>query len=93
MLWSLFFTKKLKEEEIKFFKKIINDNPNGRWATIIAKSTPRGFHLSGGMAVRNYFRTQGYAEDKLGIENLDNVYVSVVEQAILMLPDFYPDKN
>ena len=81
------FRKKLKEEDIKFFKKIIKDNPDGGWASTISASTPTPFHLGGGMAVRNFFRTEGFCERELGIDNLDNVYVSVIEQSLVSLSE------
>lgn len=81
------FRKKLKEEDLKFFKKIIKDNPDGEWASTLSASTPTPFHFGGGMAVRNFFRTEGFGEKELGIDNLDNVYVSIIEQAVVSLPE------
>jgi len=87
------FKKNLKEEEINFFKKIIRDNPDGEWATTICNSTPLPFHFMGGMAIRNYFRKEGFGEKELGIDNLDNIYSSIVEEAINSIPDNYVVKK
>jgi len=87
------FKRTLREEDIAFFKKIIKDNPDGEWATTISNATPMPFHFGGGMAVRNFFRTEGFDEKELGINNLDNVYVSIIEQAINSLPEDYSTKK
>jgi len=83
------FKKTLKEEELKFFKKIIRDNPDGEWASTISNATPMPFHFHGGMAIRNFFRTNGFGEKELGIDNLDNIYVSIVEEAVTSIPEGY----
>jgi len=76
------FKRTLTNKDIKFFAKIIKNNPDGEWATTITKDTPVPFHFSGGMGVRNYFRSNGCGEKELGINNLDNIYVSIVEEAV-----------
>jgi len=83
------FKEKLTDEETKFFKKIIKDNPDGEWATTITNSTPLPYHFMGGMAVRNYFRSNGFDEKSLGIDNLDNIYSSIVEEAVNSIPEGY----
>ena len=39
------------------------------------------FHMSSGMQVRNHLRENGFDEAELGIKNLDNVYVHLLEEA------------
>ena len=82
------FKKNLSIEEVLFFKKIIKDFPCGKWATEITEATPMGFHLlGGGIAVRNFFRSNGFDEKTLGIQNLDNVYIDIIEDAVNSIPD------
>lgn len=77
------FKSSLSKEDILFYKKIISANPNGVWATAITELTPMGYHFfGGGMQVRNLFRQYGYTEKNLGIDNLDNVYIAIIEKAI-----------
>jgi len=85
------FLDSLSEEDIFFYKKTIKDNPNGVWATTVNTDgpIPYPFHFRKGMEIRNFFRSNGFNEKTLGIQNLDNVYVSVVEEAITSLPDDY----
>lgn len=40
------------------------------------------YHLTWGMDVRNLLRRNGYGEKELGVENLDDVYVGIVESAL-----------
>ena len=81
------FKSYISEEDVIFFQKIIKDNPNGVWATAITELTPMGYHFfGGGMQVRNFFRQNGYSESNLGIANLDNIYVDIIEKAIATYP-------
>ena len=41
------------------------------------------YHMTWGMAVRNLLRRNGYDEKTLGIQNLDDVYVGLVEASLL----------
>lgn len=41
-----------------------------------------GMHFGFGMAVRNLLRKEGFGEDYFGIENLDDVYVPLLEMAV-----------
>ena len=50
-----------------------NANPQTWWAE---------YHLTWGMAVRNLLRRNGYGEKDLGISNLDNIYVGLVERML-----------
>lgn len=43
---------------------------------------PAGYHSCWGMGVRNALRTAGFGERELGVRNLDNVYVELVEEAV-----------
>ena len=52
-----------------------------------AAADPEGWwivqHFSWGMSVRNLLRSNGYGESDLGIENLDDHYVGLIEEALL----------
>lgn len=39
------------------------------------------YHFGWGMAVRNLLRTSGLGEKEFGVQNLDNIYVALVEDA------------
>ena len=42
---------------------------------------PQPFHLREGMALRNLLRAGGYGERELGVDNLDDVYIGLMEEA------------
>lgn len=39
------------------------------------------YHLTWGMAVRNLLRRNGYGEKQFGVDNLDDYYVGLIEEA------------
>lgn len=39
-------------------------------------------HFTWGMAVRNHLRTHGFGEKEMDVENLDDYYISIVEDAV-----------
>jgi hypothetical protein len=39
-------------------------------------------HFAWGMVIRNLLRREGFGEQELGVENLDNVYVELIEEAM-----------
>ena len=43
---------------------------------------PAGYHMGWGMGVRNALREHGFGEEPFGIKNLDNIYVTLVEEAV-----------
>lgn len=43
---------------------------------------PAAYHSFWGMGVRNALRNAGFGERELGVRNLDNVYVELVEEAV-----------
>lgn len=48
------------------------EDPRGWWAP---------HHFQAGTALRNRLREAGYGEGELGVTNLDNVYVELIEEA------------
>jgi hypothetical protein len=40
------------------------------------------YHFGWGMAIRNVLRTSGFGEPQFGIENMDHIYVALVEEAV-----------
>lgn len=40
------------------------------------------YHFHWGMAIRNILRDNGFGEKEIGVENLDDVYAELVEDAI-----------
>ena len=44
---------------------------------------PAAYHLGYGMHVRNALRTAGFGERQFEIRNMDNIYVELVEQAVM----------
>lgn len=57
-------------EEIK--ESIKNDPKN--WIT--------PYHFGWGMSIRNLLRDKGFGEDYFKVDNLDNIYVQLVEEAM-----------
>jgi hypothetical protein len=56
------------------------------WIELNGLDWPRtfaGWHFHGGMAIRNHLREGGFGENELGIENLDYIYVQLIERAVL----------
>lgn len=43
---------------------------------------PERWHFLGGMAIRNLLRERGFGELYFGIENLDDIYIGLVEAAM-----------
>jgi len=58
-----------------FWKWFENAKLHGNWYT------HNGWHFSGGMNVRNHLRQNGYGEAYLGIDNLDDTYTFLIEDA------------
>ncbi len=54
-------------------RDMIEKNPTEWWT---------GHHFGWGMWCRNQLRTNGFSEKDLGIANLDDHYISFVEQAV-----------
>ena len=65
-----------KEELIK---KIKND-PKEWYLNSDLNMMP--FHFNHGMAIRNLLRSGGFSEEKIGIDNLDNIYVEILEEVV-----------
>lgn len=75
-LWSQaveFLKKELEPIAADIRMKIRNPGPYGWIAP---------YHFGWGMAIRNLLRQNGYGEKELHVENLDNVYVELIEEAI-----------
>ena len=49
---------------------------------VAAESWWVAHHFASGMQVRNHLRENGFDEAELGIKNLDNVYVHLLEEAV-----------
>jgi hypothetical protein len=56
-------------------KEMLDKDPSRWWFSI--------YHLTLGMGIRNWLRDKGFGEKELGIENLDYIYVELMERAIL----------
>ena len=54
-------------------REAIEKNPKTWWAS---------YHLHWGMSIRNALRVAEFGERETGIENLDNVYIGLVEEAV-----------
>lgn len=61
-------------EEVKAKIKAVIENKDQNW--------PAAYHLHWGMGVRNDLRKAGFGEAEFGIQNLDNIYVPLVEEAV-----------
>ena len=67
----------IPEEAKALFRTEIAANPLG-WSVY--------FHFSAGMEIRNVLRQAGYGEKETGIDNLDNLWVPLVEEAVKEQP-------
>jgi hypothetical protein len=63
---------------MKELKDRIKENPDG-W--LMGRKGEWPLHLNWGMGVRNLLRDKGFGEKELGIENLDDYYLQIVELA------------
>lgn len=43
---------------------------------------PAAYHFGWGMGMRNALRRNGFGEREFGIQNLDNIYIELVEEAV-----------
>ena len=73
-------------EAVQFMRDYIPPSDKGRIRAAIAHDgirtwiTPYHFHW--GMAVRNALRAKGFGEREFMIDNLDNIYVPLIEEAV-----------
>jgi hypothetical protein len=63
------FPMRMKRE----IKEAMNREPDRWWI---------GAHFGWGMWCRNQMRSHGYGEQEMGVDNLDDYYVDMVEEAI-----------
>ena len=81
----------LREEAVKFLRghlereadeirSKIESHPEDWWAR---RDDGFSFHFSGGMAIRNLLRSNGFSEKDFGVDNLDDYYVAMVELAVM----------
>ena len=74
-----------KDEAVKAFRESDYAPSFPEIRTAIAND-PEGwnipYHSFWGMGVRNFFRGKGFGEDYFGIDNLDCIYVQLVEDAV-----------
>jgi hypothetical protein len=68
-----FLRKKFGKGMRQLLRKAIEENPQHWWV-----SRHRGW----GTRVRNELRSAGHGEEDLGIENLDDVYIGLIEEAV-----------
>lgn len=64
----------LKKPLIEELTRMINQNPEKWWVE---------HHFIWGMGIRNLLRKNGFGEQELGVDNLDDYYVGLIEQACL----------
>lgn len=72
---------------VEMYKKWVS--MGGKWYT---KINPR-WHFEQGMAVRNFLRDNGFGEKDLGVDNLDDVYIEIIELAVEKIIDDQLDKE
>jgi len=74
-----------KKKAIKFLKKEISQELKIGLKLLIKKDPENWFtkyHFEWGMAIRNLLRRKGFGEKYFGINNLDDIYVELIEDAI-----------
>jgi hypothetical protein len=74
-----------KEEAIKSFRASAYAPTFSQIREAVA-AEPDGwnvpYHLGWGMGVRNFFRQEGFGEEYFGVDNLDCIYVFLIEDAV-----------
>jgi hypothetical protein len=65
----------LSASDIETFRKRMAADPEG-WPY------QGGWHFAGGMAIRNLLRKLRFGEEQLGVANLDDCYVNLLEGAV-----------
>ena len=75
----------MRDKAVEFLRGWIGENIKPEIRAQI-KADPDGwsvpYHFGWGMGIRNALRTAGFRESQLGVRNLDNVYVELVELAL-----------
>lgn len=75
-------------DAVGFVRRILSPATRAEVRQAIARCTDERIpwvtphHIGWGMAIRNELRANGYSEQHLGIGNLDNVYVDIIEAAV-----------
>ena len=68
------FLRKMWGKQVRqMIREAIEENPQRWWVSR---------HVTWGTRVRNEMRTHGYGEKELGVDNLDDVYVGLIEEAV-----------
>ena len=68
-----YLRKRLSKGVQQMIREAIEGNPQCWWVSR---------HVTWGMRLRNEMRKSGHGEKDLGVENLDNVYVGLIEEAV-----------
>lgn len=77
-----------KDPAVKFLQDCIPPEVKSKIRAVIANDPVHWFadyHLSWGMGVRNALRKVGYGEAHFGVKNLDDIYVELVEEALMSI--------
>lgn len=63
---------------------------DGRSIRDMYEENPTGwmvpYHFSAGMSIRNLLRDRGFGEDYFNVDNLDDIYVALIEEALKLHP-------
>ena len=80
-----FISTSKKEVVKKFLSELISEKDKRKIRKEIMKDSVGWFapyHFTWGMAIRNALRQNGFGEEYFMIENLDDIYVELVEDAV-----------
>ncbi len=75
-----------REKAVAFLRGYFSDAPStiAEISAAIARSPNDwwvGYHFTWGMAVRNLLRRNGFSEADCGVQNLDDIYVGLIQEA------------
>lgn len=78
----------MKEKAAEFLRNHFSIVDKQSFRKLIEKGKDRWWYseyhsLGGGMAIRNLLRNNGFGEKDLPIENLDYIYVKLLERAVM----------
>ena len=69
---------------LEIITKMIKENPTEWWV---------GHHFGWGMGIRNLLRENGHGEKELGVDNLDDHYIPLIERACLNHHIFFDEST
>ena len=74
------------DQAVSFLRDYVPENVKQQILTMREMNDPTwpaAYHMDWGMGIRNALRQRGFGEVEMGVANLDNIYVELVEAAVV----------